>query len=453
MQVNFITNNKKISNYANDRKNLSPFFQIGKPPFTINQYIDSLLELKIRLIYHQDMVVIMNKYVLFSFWIILIYPLGVDLHLTGIPLIAIDLQANESQLHMAFSIYLAGMASTMLVAGWCADHIGRKPVILVGATFFAIASIMAGSASTITVFLAARFLQGIGAGFCYVVTFALLRDVLSAQVRTKVLSAMNGVTCIAPVLAPVIGFAILLFFHWSVMFYFMAAYAILSIIFCLVSIKETKPTIALNTAKTSLEVNDSSENLLNHFFVSRLIISCFGMAVILTYVNVSPIILMGNLHFTTGQYSTAMTLLAMVSMATSFLMPTLISIFRSQAILYVALCLFLFNALILLIYLFSFDHLALLFIAFAFCGVGFSMLFGIIMSQALSPFTKRAGIASSVLAISQLSFASFYIWMMGWIGVQSLNMLFIILLAAGTLGIILLKIPAPQASKKVAICE
>lgn len=394
----------------------------------------------------------MTKYVLFSFWIVLIYPLGVDLHLTGIPLIAAELHASESQLHMAFSIYLAGMASTMLIAGWCADHIGRKPVALVGAAIFALSSVMAGSSSTTTVFLAARFLQGIGAGFCYVVTFALLRDVLSANTRTKVLSAMNGITCIAPVLAPVIGFIILLFYHWSVMFYFMAAYAVLSIIFCLAAIKETKPLINKTTINEEINIDEPNESLLSHFFISRLVISCFGMAVILTYVNVSPIILMTNLNFTTGQYSTAMTLLAMVSMTTSFLMPKLISLFNSQSILYFALSLFLLNAFILFLFLFYFSHIGLLFIVFAFCGVGFSMQFGIIMSQALSPFARRAGIASSVLAISQLSFASFYIWLMGWVGVQSVNMLFIILLATGIIGITLLKLPS-RASEKVAVCE
>lgn len=394
----------------------------------------------------------MTKYVLFSFWIVLIYPLGVDLHLTGIPLIAAELHASESQLHMAFSIYLAGMASTMLIAGWCADHIGRKPVALVGAAIFALSSVMAGSSSTTTVFLAARFLQGIGAGFCYVVTFALLRDVLSTNTRTKVLSAMNGITCIAPVLAPVIGFIILLFYHWSVMFYFMAAYAVLSIIFCLAAIKETKPLINKTTINEEINIDEPNESLLSHFFISRLVISCFGMAVILTYVNVSPIILMTNLNFTTGQYSTAMTLLAMVSMTTSFLMPKLISLFNSQSILYFALSLFLLNAFILFLFLFYFSHIGLLFIVFAFCGVGFSMQFGIIMSQALSPFARRAGIASSVLAISQLSFASFYIWLMGWVGVQSVNMLFIILLATGIIGITLLKLPS-RASEKVAVCE
>ncbi|EMI5492288.1 MdtL family multidrug efflux MFS transporter [Providencia stuartii] len=392
----------------------------------------------------------MIKYVLFSFWIVLIYPLGVDLHLTGIPLIAADLQASESQLHIAFSIYLAGMASTMLIAGWCSDHIGRKPVVLVGAFMFASASIMAGSATTVNVFLSARFLQGIGAGFCYVVTFAILRDVLSARIRTKVLSMMNGITCIAPVLAPVIGFGILLFYHWSVMFYFMAAYAIVSILFCLIGIKETKPSINKQAPSTTTAPL-ADERFLNLFFLTRLVISCFGIAVILTYVNVSPIILMGNLGFTTGQFSTSMTLLAMLSMATSFSMPKLISTFKSQTLLYTALSLFLLNAVLLLIYLLAIKYTPLLFIVFGLCGVGFSMLFGIIMSQALSPYARKAGIASSILAISQLSFASLYIWVMGWVGIASVQMLFIILLAAAIIGMVLLKISS--LSSKVASLE
>ncbi|MFW0928653.1 MdtL family multidrug efflux MFS transporter [Providencia sp. VP23HZSY-1] len=394
----------------------------------------------------------MTKYVLFSFWIVLIYPLGVDLHLTGIPYIAADLSASESQLHVAFSIYLAGMASTMLIGGWFADHVGRKPVVLVGTAIFAISSVMAGNSTSIDLFLMARFLQGIGAGFCYVVTFAILRDVLSPQRRTKVLAAMNGVTCIAPVLAPVIGFAILLVYHWSMMFYFMAAYAVLSMVFCLVSIKETKPATRQETKHTTSSP-DTTEKIFNLFFVTRLIISCFGMAVILTYVNVAPIILMGNLGFTTGQYSTAMTVLAMVSMGTSFLMPKLLSTFNSQSLLNTALGLFLFNAVVLSVYLFTFNNLILLFIVFACSGMGFSMQFGIIMSQALSPFARKAGIASSILAISQLSFASLYIWLMGAIGIPSISMLLIILLAAGTMGIILLRVPTTQVNEKVIACE
>ncbi|MBA5859202.1 multidrug transporter subunit MdtL, partial [Morganella morganii] len=48
----------------------------------------------------------MLKCVIYSFWIVLMYPLGVDLPLTGIPQIAVDLNAPESTLHTTFSIYL-----------------------------------------------------------------------------------------------------------------------------------------------------------------------------------------------------------------------------------------------------------------------------------------------------------------------------------------------------------
>lgn len=86
-----------------------------------------------------------------------------------------------------------------------------KPVVLVGTAIFAISSVMAGNSTSIDLFLMARFLQGIGAGFCYVVTFAILRDVLSPQRRTKALAAMNGVTCIAPYLPLSLGLP----FYWS----------------------------------------------------------------------------------------------------------------------------------------------------------------------------------------------------------------------------------------------
>nr|WP_231128791.1 hypothetical protein [Proteus hauseri] len=41
----------------------------------------------------------MTKYILFSFCLVLIYPLGVDLHLTGLTAIANDLNASEATLH------------------------------------------------------------------------------------------------------------------------------------------------------------------------------------------------------------------------------------------------------------------------------------------------------------------------------------------------------------------
>lgn len=71
------------------------------------------------------------------------------------------------------------------------------------------------------------------------------------------------------------------------------------------------------------------------------------------------------------------------------------------------------------------------------------------MSQALSPFSQRAGVASSVLGISQLSFSSLYIWVMGWIEVSSINMLVVILFISCIVGTLFLCFPRFTEQKKV----
>ncbi len=81
----------------------------------------------------------MLRFLICSFTLVLLYPTAIDL--VGFPQIAADLNATEAQLHIAFSVYLAGMASTMLFAGKIADSVGRKSVAITGAVIFAGASL------------------------------------------------------------------------------------------------------------------------------------------------------------------------------------------------------------------------------------------------------------------------------------------------------------------------
>jgi DHA1 family multidrug resistance protein-like MFS transporter len=83
----------------------------------------------------------MARFLFCSFALVLLYPSGIDMYLVGLPHIARDLGASEAQLHIAFSAYLAGMASSMVFAGKIADKAGRQPVAITGAIIFALASL------------------------------------------------------------------------------------------------------------------------------------------------------------------------------------------------------------------------------------------------------------------------------------------------------------------------
>ncbi|NOH78642.1 MFS transporter [Vibrio sp. RE86] len=377
----------------------------------------------------------MSRFLLCSFAFVLLYPTAIDLYLVALPQIASDLSASESQLHIAFSIYLAGMATTMIFVGRAADKFGRKPVAMIGATIFSIASLLAGSAETSDSFLMMRFFQGVGAACCYVVAFAILRDTLDDQKRAKVLSMLNGITCMIPVLAPVIGNLIMLKFPWPVLFTAMAIMGLaVGLIACFI-LKETSPKTFEGNATDEQE---AQESLFHRFFLSRVIYTSLGVTAILSYVNTSPMIVMDTLGFTRGEYSTAMALLAMVGMATSFSAPVLLSYFKQTTLMIGSQTLSLLSAIVILAAHLNSDSSTLYMIGFVLLSMGFSMGFGVAMSQALSLFSRKAGLASSMLGIAQVSCSALYIWLMAVLGVSAVMMLIIALVTSGVIGLSLI---------------
>ncbi|EOZ9391814.1 MdtL family multidrug efflux MFS transporter [Enterobacter cancerogenus] len=373
----------------------------------------------------------MARFLFCSFALVLLYPSGIDMYLVGLPHIARDLNASEAQLHIAFSAYLAGMASSMVFAGRVADKAGRQPVAITGAVIFALASVLCSLAQDSTLFLTGRFIQGIGAGGCYVVAFAILRDTLSAQRRARVLSMMNGITCIIPVLAPVVGYLIMLKFPWQSLFWTMATMGALVFILSIAVLKETHPG-AQKTGHTA--TIHPSEKLLNRFFLSRLAITTLSVAVILTYVNVSPVLLMEIMGFERGEYSVVMALNAVVSMTVSFSMPFALNIFRQRTLMLTSQVVFLVAGVILA----TTSLPAMMLVGITLICAGFSTGFGVAMSQALGPFSLRAGVASSVLGIAQVCGSSLWIWLAAIMGLNALNMLIGVLIGCSILCIILL---------------
>ncbi|MBA3112864.1 MFS transporter [Salmonella enterica] len=380
----------------------------------------------------------MKRFLLCSFALVLLYPAGIDMYLVGLPRIAADLNASEAQLHIAFSVYLAGMATAMLFAGKVADRSGRKPVAIVGALVFMMASLLCSWASEGSLFLSGRFLQGVGAGGCYVVAFAILRDTLDERRRAKVLSLLNGITCIVPVLAPVMGHLIMLRYPWQSLFYTMVGMGVIVGLLSLFVLRETRPaTSTLATATAG-----GAESLVNRFFLSRLAITTLSVSVILTFVNTSPVLLMEVMGFDRGEYATTMAMTAGISMAVSFSTPFALSLFKPRTLMLISQALFLSAGVVLIL---ATTHAFTLFGLTLICA-GFSVGFGVAMSQALGPFSLRAGVASSTLGIAQVCGSSLWIWLAAIVGISALNMLIGILIGCSIVSILLILSVAPNRS-------
>ncbi len=170
------------------------------------------------------------------------------------------------------------------------------------------------------------------------VAFAILRDTLDDRRRAKVLSLLNGITCIIPVLALMLGHLIMLKYPWQSLFYTMTGMGVMVAVLSVFILRETRPTAPPQAASPQ---HDAGESLLNRFFLSRLLITTLSVTVILTYVNVSPVLMMEEMGFDRGTYSMAMALMAMISMAVSFSTPFALSLFNPRTLMLTSQVLFL----------------------------------------------------------------------------------------------------------------
>ncbi|WP_429096091.1 MdtL family multidrug efflux MFS transporter [Aeromonas media] len=357
----------------------------------------------------------MGIFLLCSFLMIILYPVGIDLYLVAVPQIAQTLQASEAQIHTAFSIYLFGMAATVLLGGIIADRHGRRWVVQGGALIFVIASLVAANATGISQFYLGRFWQGAGA--LYIMTFTVLRDVLNQARLAMALSMINGVICVIPVLAPVLGYLILSRFDWRGIFVAMALVAAVSGLVNLLLLRETRPARLQGGTTRPFALLRSSRFMLHSLLTSA------SVTAILVYVSVSPLILMQGLGFTTEQYAIVMMVMAGVSMSTSFLTPLLLRWQGKHRVLALSHLAYLLAACLLLGHWQLGGNIRLLLPGFALVCIGFSCGFGVAMGEALAECQHHAAFASALLCIMQISLSGLYIWLLGQLGVAPSGML------------------------------
>ncbi len=146
--------------------------------------------------------------------------MSVDIMLPALPALGAALGvSNENDRQLVIIVYMAGFAFGQLLYGPVSDHLGRRPVMLLGIAVFVAGSLLALLASTFKMLLLARLVQGLGAASPRVVSIAVVRDLYSGRQMARVMSFAMMVFIIIPVLAPSLGQALLLAGTWRWPFY------------------------------------------------------------------------------------------------------------------------------------------------------------------------------------------------------------------------------------------
>ncbi len=137
---------------------------------------------------------------------------------TSLPAIAADIGTNPLALKLAITSYLLSLAIFIPASGWTADRFGARTVFRAAIAVFVLGSIGCAMSSSLTDFVIARIVQGMGGAMMTPVGRMVLVRSIS---RRELIGAMAWVTTpalIGPVLGPPVGGFITTYATWHWIF-------------------------------------------------------------------------------------------------------------------------------------------------------------------------------------------------------------------------------------------
>jgi EmrB/QacA subfamily drug resistance transporter len=137
---------------------------------------------------------------------------------TAVPSIVKDV-GGFSQFPWLFSVYLLTQAVTVPLYGKLADLVGRKPIMVFGVSVFVAGSLLCGIAWSMGSLIAARAVQGIGAGAILPMGMTIIGDLYTVEERARVQGYLASVWGAASVLGPLTGGLFSEYVSWRWIFY------------------------------------------------------------------------------------------------------------------------------------------------------------------------------------------------------------------------------------------
>ncbi|WP_417449509.1 Bcr/CflA family multidrug efflux MFS transporter [Kordiimonas sp.] len=182
--------------------------------------------------------------------VVALMPLAIDMYLPAFSAIGAHFDTKQSQVELSLTVYFIGVALGQLVYGPLSDRYGRRVPMLIGLAIAAVTSVACAYAPTIEWLIAARFFQAIGMCAGGVISRAIIRDMYEPIDVAKFFSLLMLVMGVAPILAPILGAQMSLYFGWQSIFLLMAAVCVmdmLSVFFLLPETHEPNPGVRLST--------------------------------------------------------------------------------------------------------------------------------------------------------------------------------------------------------------
>ena len=336
--------------------------------------------------------------------------MSIDLYLPAFPAIARTFGASASEVQATLSVFVFGLAGGQLLYGPLFDRFGRRAPLLFGIALFVAGTVLAALAPTIELLLLARLLQAGGAAAGIVAPRAVVTDLFAERDAAAVYSVLGQIQMLAPIIAPVLGAAILQWSGWRASFWLlvlMGAYRVAP---------DSLPPERRSPLSWRSVASAYAGLFRNRPFIFYSAANTLLFGALFAYVSVAPFVLIAHFGFSTMQFALIFGGIALAAAATGALNIRLLPAFGLRAILLCGLGVSCVAGLALCV-LSVLHGSGWAYVAALTCFVGaFGLIIGNLIASTMARAGAQAGVGSAFMGAGQYVGGAVVGLVTGWIG-------------------------------------
>jgi DHA1 family bicyclomycin/chloramphenicol resistance-like MFS transporter len=244
-------------------------------------------------------------------------PFAIDMYLPAMPLIGDNLGVSPMGMQSTITAYFAAFGIAQMFYGPWADQAGRKLPLYAGIAMFVLGTILCMTATSGTGLIAGRFVQGLGGAALGVVPRAIVRDMMTGAEATRMMAKIMLTFSVSPMLAPLVGSALLVITGWRGIFAALLVASVVSLALLALAQPETLSPQNRRPFKMRFLLKGCGELLVDKTFMLLTFVGAFGFGSFFIFLASASYVYQQGFGLTSTQFSIAFAVNAMAFIGAS----------------------------------------------------------------------------------------------------------------------------------------
>lgn len=230
-------------------------------------------------------------------------PFATDMYTPAFPHVTADLATSASMVGLTLTAFFLGFAAGQLAGGPWSDQRGRRIPLIIGGLICLLGGVGCAMAGSVWFLIAARVVQGVGGGIATAVARAVIVDVARGDQLARVMSVLQALGGLAPMVAPVAGALVITVAGWRDIFWVLAGLGALMVLTAIWFVPETLGPERRHGGGLAESARGIGEVLRVRTFVGYMLASAFSGFTMMAYISNAAYVLQGMKGMTPIAYA------------------------------------------------------------------------------------------------------------------------------------------------------